>query len=84
MKTVVTPLISWLMIGVLVASGLLVSKGHKDLGVLEWCLIICALLLVAWLIAMLLNVAIFAPVYWLLGRLQSKKSKTQEKRENDP
>ena len=83
MKSIVTPFIAVLAIGVLLAVSTLMNSGHEDYGVLHWCLVILAVLLVGWIIAMLLNVAIFAPVFWLLGRLQSKKSKTDTKHEPD-
>jgi hypothetical protein len=37
----------------------------------------------AWIIAMLLNVALFAPVFWLLGKWQSKKGKKETRHEHD-
>jgi uncharacterized BrkB/YihY/UPF0761 family membrane protein len=83
MKSIVTPFTSALIIGVLVVFATLTNTGHEHLGVLHWCLVILAALLVGWMIAMLLNVAIFAPVYWLLGRLQSRKSKTDVKHNHD-
>jgi hypothetical protein len=83
MKSIVTPFIAVLAIGVLLAVSTLMNSGHEDFGVLQWCLVILVVLLVGWIIAMLLNVAIFAPVFWLLGRLQSKKSKTDTKHEPD-
>ncbi len=83
MKSIVTPFIAVLTIGVLLVVSTLMNSGHEDFGVLQWCLVILAVFLVGWIIAMLLNVAIFAPVYWLLGRLQSKKSKTDTKHNHD-
>ena len=83
MKSIVTPFTSALIIGVLVVFATLTNPGHGDFGVLQWCLVILAALLVGWIIAMLLNVAIFAPVYWLLGWLQSKKGKTDTKHNHD-
>jgi len=79
MKTVVTPLISLAVIATLVASFAFINNNHGTFGILGWCLLILAVLLATWLIAMLLNVAIFAPVYWLLGRLQSKKDRKDVK-----
>ena len=83
MKTVVTPLIALLLIGAVVAFGVRASNGHGDFGILEWCLVVFALLFAVWIIAILLNVAIFAPVYRVLGRLQSKTGKAREKHERD-
>ena len=83
MKSIVTPFIAVLAIGVLLAVSTLMNSGREDFGALQWCLVILAVLLVGWIIAMLLNVAIFAPVYWLLGRLQSRKSKTDVKHNHD-
>jgi uncharacterized BrkB/YihY/UPF0761 family membrane protein len=50
---------------------------------LEWVAAICGVLAVAWIVAMLLNVALFAPVYWLLGKWQSKKGKKEIRHEHD-
>ena len=83
MKSIVTPFIAVPLIGALLVVSTLLNSGHGDFGVLQWCLVILAVLLGGWIIAMLLNVAIFAPVYWLLGRLQSKKSKTDTKHDPD-
>jgi uncharacterized BrkB/YihY/UPF0761 family membrane protein len=83
MKSIVTPFIAVLTIGVLLVGLTLMNSGHEEFGVLQWCLVILAVFLVGWIIAMLLNVAIFAPVYWLLGRLQSKKSKADTKHNHD-
>jgi riboflavin transporter FmnP len=83
MKSIVTPFTSALIIGVLLVFATLTNAGHVDFGVLQWCVVILVALLVGWIIAMLLNVAIFAPVYWLLGRLQSKKGKPDTKHIHD-
>ena len=83
MKSIVTPFIAILTIGVLLAVSTLINSGHEAFGLLQWCLVILAVLSVGWIIATLLNVAIFAPVFWLLGRLQSKKSKTDTKHAHD-
>jgi uncharacterized BrkB/YihY/UPF0761 family membrane protein len=83
MKSIATPFIVVLTIGVLLVVSTLMNSGHEEFGVLQWCLVILAVFLIGWIIAMLLNVAIFAPVYWLLGRLQSKKGKTETKHNHD-
>jgi uncharacterized BrkB/YihY/UPF0761 family membrane protein len=49
----------------------------------EWFAAICGVLAIAWIVAMLLNVALFAPVYWLLSKLQSKKGKQERRHEHD-
>jgi len=83
MKTVVTPLISLAVIAMLVASFAFINNGQGGLGIFGWCLLTLTVFLATWLIAMLLNFAIFAPVYWLLGRLQSKKDKKDAKDTHD-
>lgn len=60
-----------------IAVSTLANMHHGDFGVLQWSLAVVAVLLVGWVFAMLLNIAIFTPIYWLLGRLQSKKDKTE-------
>jgi chromate transport protein ChrA len=59
------------------------SLNDERFNALQWLAAICGFLAFAWIIAMLLNVALFAPVFWLLGRLQSKKSKTDTKHDPD-
>ncbi len=84
MKTIVTPFIfAPMIIGLILCALTLTNSGHEDFGVLQWFLVILASLLVGWIVAMLLNVASFAPIYWLLGRLQSKKGKTDKKHNHD-
>jgi riboflavin transporter FmnP len=83
MRSIVTPFTSALIIGVFIVFATLINTSHEDFGILTWCLVILAALLVGWIIAMLLNVAIFVPVYWLLGWLQSKKSQTDIKHNHD-
>jgi len=50
---------------------------------LQWLAVICGVLAIAWIIATLLNIALFAPVFWLLGKLQSRKGKKETKHQND-
>jgi hypothetical protein len=75
MKSIATPLLPGLVLGVIVGVLALGDVGHSNFGVLQWSLAIVLVLLGVWICAMLVNFAIFAPVYWLLGRIQSKKAK---------
>jgi uncharacterized membrane protein len=56
------------------------SLSDERLNAFEWLAAICAVLAIAWLVAMLLNVALFAHVYWLLGKWQSKRGKKETRR----
>jgi hypothetical protein len=82
MKGFATPFIGVPIIGVLLVASTLIT-GHEGFGILRWCLVILAVFLVGWIIAMLLNIAIFAPIYWLFGWLQSKEGKTDTKHNHD-
>ena len=59
------------------------SLSDERLNTLEWIAAICGVLGIAWIVAMLLNVALFAPVYWLLGKLQPRKSEKETGHRND-
>ena len=59
------------------------SLSDDRFNALEWVAAVCGALAVAWIVAMLLNVALFAPVFWLLGKWQSKKGKKETGHEND-
>ena len=69
--------------GLAIAVFALTSIGHEDYGFLQWCLAIVAVLLVGLIVGAILNFAIFAPVYWFLGRLHSKKTQTEKRRDDD-
>jgi hypothetical protein len=56
-----------------IAEIVLINLGSEDFGIFRWCLAIVAVLLIGVVVASLLNFAVFAPVYWLLGRRQPKK-----------
>jgi hypothetical protein len=59
------------------------SLNDERFNALQWLAAICGFLAFAWIIAMLLNVALFAPVFWLLGKWQSKKGKKETRHEHD-
>jgi len=46
---------------------------HQNSDILHIGLTIFAVLIVGWLFATIFNVAIFAPAYWLFGKLGSKR-----------
>jgi ABC-type sugar transport system permease subunit len=83
LKTISTLFIAPLVMGVAIAVLALTSIGHEDYGVLQWSLAILAALLAGLIVGAILNFAIFAPVYWLLGRLHSKKTQTETKLSDD-
>ena len=77
MKTFSTLFIAPLVMGLAIAVLALSSIGYEDYGVLKRCLAILEVLLVGLIVGAILNFAIFAPVYWFLGRLHSKKTQTE-------
>jgi hypothetical protein len=46
-------------------------------GFVGWVLCVAAFVLIAWALASLLNIAIFAPIYWLLAKLGRRKRESQ-------
>jgi hypothetical protein len=73
MKRTTTLFLPPLVIGVAVAVFGLSSIGHERFSVWQWCLAVLAILVIGLQVGALLNLAVFAPVYWLLGRLRSKQ-----------
>jgi len=69
------------IVGVAIAISVLSSFGHEGFGFWQWCLGVFAALLIVLVIGALLNFAVFAPVYWLLGRLHSKRRRTDTSHE---
>jgi hypothetical protein len=82
MKWLGTIFLAPLVIGLGTVLNALSKVGHDGFGILQWCLVVLAILLAGAMIAALLNFAVFAPVYWLLGRRHSKKIETGK--EHDP
>jgi hypothetical protein len=79
MKILGTLFLAPLFIGLGLAVLALTSLGHEGFGILKWSLALLAVLLAGVMIGALLNFAVFAPVYWLLGRRHSKKIETETK-----
>ncbi len=77
MKRARTLFLPPLMIGVAVAIYGLSTIGHEGFGFWQWCLAIVAVLVIGLLLGGLLNLAVFAPVYWLIGRLHLRKPQTE-------
>jgi len=73
MKRTTTLMMAPVIVGVAIAISVLSSFGHEGFGFWQWCLGVFAALLIVLIIGALLNFAIFAPVYWLLRRLHSKR-----------
>jgi len=81
MKRTTTLMMAPVIVGVAIAISVLSSFGHEGFGFWQWCLGVFAALLIVLIIGALLNFAIFAPVYWLLGRLHSKRRRTDTSHE---
>jgi hypothetical protein len=82
MRRITTLFLPPLVIGVGAATFGLSSINHEGFGVWHWCLAVLAVLVIGVVMGALLNLAVFAPVYWLLGRLQFKKSERERNREH--
>ena len=67
------PVIAMVISGLVLACYRLV---HEDAGILQLCGIGLVALAVGWIVATLFNLAVFAPVYWLLGKIAGKKKRT--------
>ena len=81
MKRTTTLMMAPVIVGVAIAISVLSSFGHEGFGFWQWCLGVFAALLIVLIIGALLDFAIFAPVYWLLGRLHSKRRRTDTSHE---
>jgi hypothetical protein len=79
MKRTTTFLLGPLLIGLFVAGFGLTSLGLESLNVWQSCLAVVAVLLAALTLGAVLNFAIFAPVYWFLGKIHSKRSENEHK-----
>jgi hypothetical protein len=62
------------MVGLAVVVAAMGGFGVEGHSLWRWCLVILAVLAGALIFGALLNFVIFAPIYWLLGRLHSKKT----------
>ena len=67
------PLISTVIFGLVLV---FYRLAHEDAGILQLCGIGLVALVVGWILATILNFAVFAPVYWLLGKIAGKKKRT--------
>jgi riboflavin transporter FmnP len=66
------PAILFAGITIAVVAGIHLAKDRA--GFAGWVLGIAGFVLIAWAVASLLNVAIFAPIYWLLAKLGRRKA----------
>ena len=57
---------------------LIAFSGGNDLSLWQILLAIPLALVAVWLVALILNFAIFAPVFWLFGKFQSKQPNRAE------
>jgi hypothetical protein len=73
MKRTTTIFLPLLLVALAVGVFVLSSIGHEGFGVWQWGFVVLAVLLSALLVGALLNFAVFAPVYWLLGRLHFRR-----------
>jgi hypothetical protein len=65
------PLMMALLVGILTQ----VRFGYHPTGVMQWCLAGLLAMTVVLVLGLLLNFAVFAPVYWLLDKRSSRKPK---------
>ena len=72
-----------LVIGLAIAFFALSRVDYEKFGILQWIVAISVGFVIVWIIATLLNIALFAPVFWLLGKLHSKKIEKKSQHEHD-
>jgi len=77
MKRITTLFISPLILGAAIVLFGLRSIRWEALSIWWWCIIIAGVLVLALVIGTVLNLAVFAPVYWLLGRLHLRRSQAE-------
>ncbi len=80
MKRMATLFLSPVLVGIALA--LFGLSGIRREGFWEWCLA-AAFLAVGLLIGAVLNLALFAPAYWLLGRLYRRRFQAEARREHE-
>jgi phosphotransferase system glucose/maltose/N-acetylglucosamine-specific IIC component len=76
-KTVTTFFPAILIGGFAVAVAAGIRLTRDSTGIVGWLLFVVAVVLITWALASLLNLAIFGPVYWLLGKLGHRKKDSQ-------
>ena len=74
MKKTTTIFLPLLLVAMEAGAFVLSSIGHAGFSVWQWGFVVLAVMLSALLLGALLNFAVFAPVYWLLGRLHFRRS----------
>jgi hypothetical protein len=84
MKVISTFLTAPLIMGLGVFVSVLTSAKLEGYIFFQWCLALLGILLIALILGTILNLTIFAPVYWFLGRQQSKRMKTSTKHTTRP
>ncbi len=84
MKRTTTFFLAPLIIGLGVAVFGLSSLGSDSFNAWQWSVAVAAALLACLLVAVALNFAVFAPVYWLLRRVHSRRGQTQTGHERKP
>ena len=83
MKSTNTMFLPLLLVAMAVGVFVLSSIGHDGFSVRQWGFVALAALLTALLVGTLLNFAVFAPVYWLLGRLHFRRSESGTSHEHE-
>ena len=82
MKGTTTFFLTPLVIGLAVSVFGLSSFSYEKFSAWQWCLAAVAVLLVGLALSAVLNFAVFGPVYWLVGRLHSKRLETPSSHEH--
>jgi hypothetical protein len=82
MKRITTLFISPLILGVLIVIfGLRGIRWEAHSG-WWWCLTVAVVLVLGFIIGAVLNFAVFAPVYWLFGRLHFRRPQNDDRHEH--
>ena len=67
-----------LVLGIVIAFAALSSIDHTKFGLWQWCVAVGVVLLIGFVLGALFNFAVFAPIYWLLGKLHSRRPVTRQ------
>jgi uncharacterized BrkB/YihY/UPF0761 family membrane protein len=73
MNRLVTFALLPVIVGLTFTAMIVVRFANEPTKAWQWCLVAVAALAVGLLVASLLNFAVFAPIYWLLGRRPKRR-----------
>ena len=72
-----------LIVGLVIALFVLGRRSQAQFSVFQWSVYVCAGFVIVWIIATLLNIILFAPVFWLLGKLHTNNSEKKAQHDDN-